>query len=142
MSVKRVSPQEANDLLQKGAYLYLDVRSIPEFEQGHPVGAFNVPLMHFTGGRMVPNPEFLETLSKAFPTDAKIVVGCKTGSRSLRAAEMMASAGFSGVIDMRGGFHGEYDRSGECMMRGWADSKLPVATTAETGKSYAELTKK
>lgn len=142
MSVKRVSPQEANDLRQKDGYLYLDVRSIPEFEQGHPAGAFNVPLLHFTGGRMMPNPQFMEIVGKAFPSDAKIVVGCKSGGRSLRAAEMMASAGFSGVIDMRGGFHGEYDRSGACTMPGWADSKLPVATTAETGKSYAELTKK
>ena len=32
MPVKRVSPEEARDLMEKEGYTYLDVRSIPEFE--------------------------------------------------------------------------------------------------------------
>jgi rhodanese-related sulfurtransferase len=41
---RRVSPQEAKDLMDKEGYVYVDVRSIPEFEAGHPAGAFNVPI--------------------------------------------------------------------------------------------------
>ena len=53
--VKRVTPPEADALLAQG-WTYLDVRSIPEFEGGHPAGAANVPLLHMQGGRMAPNP--------------------------------------------------------------------------------------
>ena len=55
--VKRVTPIEADALLKDG-WAYLDVRSIPEFEGGHPAGAANIPLLHMTGGRMAPNPAF------------------------------------------------------------------------------------
>ena len=46
--VKRVTPPEASTLLGEG-WVYLDVRSIPEFDDGHPPGAANVPLLHFQG---------------------------------------------------------------------------------------------
>ena len=39
MAVNRVSPEEARDLMDKEGYAYLDVRSVPEFEAGHPTGA-------------------------------------------------------------------------------------------------------
>ena len=39
--VKRVTPVEAEALLKEG-WTYLDVRSIPEFDGGHPVGASDV----------------------------------------------------------------------------------------------------
>ena len=55
--VKRVTPPEAAALLADG-WTYLDVRSIPEFDSGHPPGAANVPLLHFSGGRMSPNADF------------------------------------------------------------------------------------
>ena len=43
MSFANVSVREARDKQREG-YIYVDVRSIPEFEQGHPEGAVNVPL--------------------------------------------------------------------------------------------------
>src|SRR5262252_6993513 len=77
---KRVLPKEAAALLEEG-WAYLDVRSIPEFEQGHPAGAANIPLLHFQNGRMAPNPDFTRVVEATFPKDAKIVVGCKVGGR-------------------------------------------------------------
>ena len=59
MPVKRVSPEEARDLMEKEGYTYLDVRSIPEFEAGHPKGAYNIPLNHMGPGVMSPNPDFM-----------------------------------------------------------------------------------
>ena len=35
MPVKRVSPEDAQRLMDKEGYVYVDVRSIPEFEAGH-----------------------------------------------------------------------------------------------------------
>src|SRR5258708_4843729 len=59
--VKRVLPAEAAGLLKEG-WTYLDVRSVPEFEQGHPAGAVNVPLLDAQAGRMVPDPDFQRVL--------------------------------------------------------------------------------
>lgn len=46
MNVTTVSPEEARGLMEREGYTYIDVRSIPEFEAGHPAGAVNVPLLH------------------------------------------------------------------------------------------------
>jgi rhodanese-related sulfurtransferase len=73
---RRVSPQEARELQENDGYVYVDVRSVPEFQAGHPMGAFNVPLMHMGPAGMAPNPEFLDVMQKAFPRDAKLLVGC------------------------------------------------------------------
>ena len=109
--VKRVTPVEAEALLQDG-WTYLDVRSIPEFEASHPTGAANIPLLHMQGGRMAPNPDFQEVVTSSYPKDTKLVVGCKAGGRSLQAATLLEAAGYTNVVDMRGGFHGERDNFG------------------------------
>ena len=136
--VKRVTPPEAAALLADG-WSYVDVRSIPEFEAGHPTGAFNVPLLHFGNGRMSPNPDFQRVLSSNFGKDAKIVVGCKAGGRSLQAAGLLEAAGYKSVVDMRGGFHGERDAFGRVACAGWAESSLPVEASAAAEKTYSVL---
>ena len=120
---KRVTVTEAKALLDAG-HKYLDVRSIPEFEAGHPAGSTNVPLMHSQGGQMAPNPDFLAVMEACFPKDTPLVVGCRSGQRSLRAAGVLEQAGFSRVVDVLGGFGGDASNAG------WAQSNLPVDRTA------------
>src|SRR3712207_2840836 len=108
---KRVSPAEAADLMKQG-FQYLDVRSVPEFEQGHPDGAFNVPLLNAVGGRMAPNPDFQRVVESTFAKDAQLLVGCKMGGRSAQAAALLEAAGYTNVVDVRGGFSGERDPMG------------------------------
>jgi rhodanese-related sulfurtransferase len=139
--VKRVTPPEAAELLQSG-WTYLDVRSIPEFEGGHPTGAVNVPLLHFEGGRMSPNADFQKVVTANFPSDTKLVIGCKAGGRSLQAASLLEAAGYTNVVDMRGGFHGEHDGMGRVTCAGWAESSLPVSSSAPAEKTYAALSAK
>jgi rhodanese-related sulfurtransferase len=139
--MKRVPPSEAAELLKQG-WTYLDVRSVPEFEQAHPSGAANIPLLHLQGGRMMPNADFQRVVEATFPKDTKLVIGCKSGGRSLQAATMLSAAGYTDVVDMRGGFGGERDNFGRVVCAGWAESGLAVATDTEPGKSYAELEKK
>src|SRR4029079_3529373 len=86
--VKRVTPVEADALLKEG-WTYLDVRSIPEFEGGHPAGAVNVPLLHMMGGRVAPNPACKSVVEGNFAKDAKLCVGCKMGGRSAQAAALL-----------------------------------------------------
>jgi rhodanese-related sulfurtransferase len=140
MAIKRVTPDEARELLDEG-WIYVDVRSIPEFEQGHPAGAYNVPLMHAEPGRgMIPNPEFVSVIERAFDKADKLVLGCRSGQRSLRAAEQLAQLGFTNLVDMRGGFGGEVDRAtGQTTCEGWQARGLPVETAARGGRDYESL---
>lgn len=135
MSVRRVSPEEAKKLLDQESYVYVDVRSIPEFEAGHPQGAYNVPIAHMGAMGMTPNSNFIAVMQKRFAKDAKLVVGCKSGGRSLQAAMLLQSAGFTGVVDQRAGFDGG---PGE---PGWRPRGLPVSVAAEADHAYEDLAK-
>jgi rhodanese-related sulfurtransferase len=128
MPVKRVSAQDAAKLLAEG-YKYLDVRSIPEFQQGHPPGAYNVPIAHMQpGGRVAPNADFATVVTRRFDKGDKIVVGCAAGNRSQRAAEMLAAAGWSNLVENGPG------------MNGWKSAGLPIETAAP-GREYDDLVK-
>lgn len=133
--VKRVSPQEAKDLIDQQGYVYVDVRSIPEFDQGHPTGAFNVPLNHMGPTGMAPNPEFMAVMEKSFPKEAKLVLGCQGGGRSLRAAGMLEQAGYTSVVDQRAGFQGHAEP-------GWRPAGLPVSKEAPVDHTYEGLKKR
>jgi rhodanese-related sulfurtransferase len=138
MPVKRVPPSEAAKLLEAG-YRYVDVRSSPEFQTGHPPGAYNIPLNQMLPGRgMVPNPEFEVIVAKYFGKDDPILLGCASGPRSLRAAEMLMLAGYTDIIEMRGGWNGERDSFGRIAAPGWRDSGLPIETDAP-GRTWEEL---
>jgi rhodanese-related sulfurtransferase len=137
---RRISPQEARELMEKQGYVYVDVRSIPEFQAGHPDGAFNVPLMHMGPAGMTPNAEFVEVMQKAFPRDARLVLGCKAGGRSARAAAMLEAAGFANVVDQRAGFEGAPDpATGRVVEPGWRPAGLPVTRNAAPGHDYESL---
>jgi len=137
-SLRRVSPSEAKSLLDLG-YVYVDVRSVEEFHDLHPVGALNVPLP--AGGLRGGPPttaEFLAMMGRLFQKNAQIVVGCATGVRSLRAVELLCSAGFTDVVDQRAGIDGARGAFGNLVEEGWAAAGLPVATGQDAG-SFAAL---
>jgi rhodanese-related sulfurtransferase len=136
--IKRVSPQEAHELTKTG-WAYVDVRSEQEFADGHAVGAFNVPLSHMRGGSMSPNPDFVAVMEKAFGKEAKIVVGCKSGGRSLRAAQALVGAGFTSVVDQRAGWDGARDAFGQMSEAGWSRAGLPAETGVTSGRAYADV---
>lgn len=133
MALRRVSPAEAKELMEREGYTYLDVRSVPEFEKGHPTGAYNVPLLHMGPAGMSPNADFLPVIERNFPKDAKLVVGCKMGGRSLQAATVLLSAGYVHVVDQRAGYEGP---PGE---PGWRPQGLPTAAEAPPDRTYEAL---
>ena len=144
MSVKQVDVRQARALQEGGGYTYVDVRSVPEYDGGHPAAAHNVPLLNRDAatGQMQPNAEFLAVMQASYPPDAKLLVGCQMGGRSTRAAEILASVGYTDVCNVVGGFGGARDRfTGQVVSEGWADAGLPVATDPTPGASYADLRK-
>lgn len=137
---KHASVVEARQLQEQGG-TYVDVRSRVEFEQGHPAGAVNVPLLDHdpSGGHMMPNPDFLRVMQANFAADAKLLIGCQVGGRSVRAAMMLEAFGFSDVTNVKGGFAGMRDPMGRLVDPGWADSHLPVEDGAPEGRRYEDL---
>jgi rhodanese-related sulfurtransferase len=141
MAFRSISVHEARER-QAAGYTYVDVRSIPEFEQGHPAGAVNVPLLHRDEhtGRMMPNREFLDVMRANFGPEAKLVVGCHTGGRSAQAAEALTLAGYTEVSNVLGGFGGARDpMSGAVRAEGWSQAALPTESGRAEGRSYEDL---
>ncbi|GIL78353.1 hypothetical protein Vretimale_7701 [Volvox reticuliferus] len=101
---KDAMPAEAQQMLQDEGYKYLDVRTAEEYVAGHAPSAINVPVV-FLGSGMSPNPAFLSEVQRAFPKkDESLVVGCKSGRRSLMAIELLSQAGYCNLVNLTGGF--------------------------------------
>jgi len=137
VAIRSVSPQEAAALLAEG-YVYVDVRSEPEFEAGHVPGALNVPISHQTPTGMTPNPEFLTVMQQAFGKGEKMVVGCKAGGRSKKATDQLAQAGFSELADMSAGWDGSRDAFGRAVP-GWSKLGMPAEAGKPTGQAYDDV---
>ncbi|HCV22691.1 MAG TPA: rhodanese-like domain-containing protein [Candidatus Latescibacteria bacterium] len=140
MSYKDVTPAEAQQLLESdGEHRYVDVRSIPEFQNGHPQGSFNVPVMHREAAGMVPNPDFLTVMQVHFEQDTPLLIGCQSGVRSVRAAEALVASGYTQVMNVTGGFGGVRDQSGAVVEKGWFELALPVDYGDPDERSYEAL---
>jgi len=137
---KVVTPEQASSLMQEG-FVYLDVRNQMEFEQGHPTGSYNVPLILQTDFGPEPNEAFVETVKQHFSTDAKLVVGCAAGNRSAKAMKLLGDAGFSNLVEQKAGFNGSRDASGR-KSPGWREAGLPVEIGQPEGRSYEALSEK
>lgn len=130
MPIKQLPSTEAFETLQQSpAAIYLDVRTEREFAQGHAAGAINIPVVFIKGpGQMQVNPDFLEVVEKVVPKNQKLVVGCQSGGRSMRACEMLEEAGYTDLTNLAGGFGGQRDQAGNVIVTGWRESGLPVST--------------
>jgi rhodanese-related sulfurtransferase len=133
MSVKRVPPLEAKRLMDEEGYVYVDVRSVPEFAAGHPAGAYNVPITHLGPTGPSPNVDFLRVMERRFGKGARLVVGCRSGGRSLQAAAILLGAGFQAVVDQRAGFDGAPGQPG------WKPLGLPTTTDAPEDRTWDAL---
>ena len=137
-----LTPEQALEKMEEEDYAYVDVRSINEFEGGHPEGAYNIPLKHMLPGGMAENTDFLAVLEANFPKDAKLIVACKAGGRSKAAKALLEAAGFEDVLDQFAGFSGARDQFGATLEPGWQAAGLPIAIEAEAGRDYASLADK
>ena len=144
MSLTHVDIKTAHDLQSDDDHIYVDVRSIPEFEGGHPAGARNVPLLNLDRqtGQMRPNPEFLAVMQANYPPESKLLIGCQTGGRSAQAGQILVTAGYQSVANVLGGFGGAQDRMTGQVVEGWADAGLPVERDTPTERGYEALRKK
>lgn len=104
-NVQEVSGQEARERQERDeGDVFLDVREPAEWTAGHIPGAVHVPLgmLHFRGDPASPMADPNLTAS----TDARIVVYCETGIRSLLAADLLKKMGYRDVVSMARGISG------------------------------------
>jgi rhodanese-related sulfurtransferase len=139
MNYVNKSPAEAKQLLDSNeGWIYVDVRTVDEFQMGHPRGAWNVPFAVRGAMGVAANPDFAGVMNRAFSKESKLIIGCATGGRSSRACELLAKAGYEQVVNVLGGFQGSEDNKGK-PVPGWRSSGLPVDTNSSPERSYAAL---
>lgn len=140
--VRQTTPLEALKILEsEPEAVYLDVRTVAEFEAGHPPGAYNVPVAFFEPPRREPllNDLFPRICEMQFPKTTRLLVGCQSGARSLRAAEILQSLGYSDVTNVDGGFGGRRDAKGRTVEKGWVEHGFPVERGSPIGRGYEEM---
>jgi len=71
--------------------IVVDVRELEEYEQGHVPGAINLPQAD------------LASRLDELPRDCPLVLICRSGARSLRAAQFLRQVGFEQVANVQGG---------------------------------------
>jgi rhodanese-related sulfurtransferase len=116
--------------------LFLDVRTPVEFHQGHPAGAYNVPLMLRLPEGLKLNESFINDVGRVLTPKDTVVLGCKSGARSARAAQLLLGGGFAHVFELASGFEGQRDAFGRQVVSGWKACGLPVAYDAPETHRY------
>lgn len=129
--IERVGLERAKELLAEG-FTYVDVRSVPEYAAGHPAGAVNVPYLHAAAGGMQPNPDFMRVMEAVYPKDRRLLIGCQSGNRSVRAARELLDAGYVAIVELRPGYGGRRNAFGQVEEPGWAASE-PTETATPNG---------
>ncbi len=92
--IAEITVADGKALMDKGGYVWVDVRTDPEFAAGHLPGAKSLDrgLLEFSVEKAIPD--------KATP----LVVYCGTGGRSALAAFTLMEMGYTNVRSMSGGF--------------------------------------
>ena len=81
------------DLVRKG-YTIIDVRTHEEYEENHIEGAQNINIK---------SEAFVTEIENLSKSDT-LLIYCRSGRRSLYAAQVMVSIGFQRIYDLEGGF--------------------------------------
>lgn len=128
MPVSTVTLEGAHAAQLDGA-TYIDVRSGAEFAEGRPAGAINVPLLDNDEdtGQLMPNPDFVRVMRANFRPDAPLLIGCQSGGRSGRAAQILEAFGFTSVTNVPGGY------------AGWEPAGLPIDAVTPPNHAYEDL---
>jgi rhodanese-related sulfurtransferase len=88
----------------------IDVRRLREYAAGHPEKAYNVPFPHIVDSNDQDPEYFIDQVYDIVngDLDRKIMLLCRTGSRSVDAGNLLADAGFTNVHNIWEGFVGQY----------------------------------
>ena len=89
-TIPEITPKQAR---QATDAILIDVREVDEWNEGHIDGAEHVALSELSEGNI---PDFSK--------DKNIIIYCRSGVRSLKAAYILRSKGYLNVSNMTGGY--------------------------------------
>lgn len=92
-SIMSVSAIDFNKRIKSDSVQILDVRTPQEYAEGHIGGAININ---------VQSADFQQMAEKRLSKDSTILVYCRSGRRSMNAAEILTRLGYK-VINLKGG---------------------------------------
>jgi rhodanese-related sulfurtransferase len=106
-----VSPALAWELFAGGEAVLVDVRSAEERKfVGLVPDSLHVPWA--SGTSLTRNPRFVRELEAKTGKDAVVLLLCRSGKRSVLAAEAATKAGLTNVFNVLEGFEGEINAKG------------------------------
>jgi rhodanese-related sulfurtransferase len=93
MEIKEVMPQQALQALEQNQAVMIDVREPSEVA----AASYQAPnMLHIPLGS-------LETQLASIPKDKPLIMACRSGARSYRAAGILLQHGFTDVVNLSGG---------------------------------------
>ncbi|MCL4378458.1 MAG: rhodanese-like domain-containing protein [Actinobacteria bacterium] len=96
----QITAPQVYEIISNGEnYYVIDVRTKEEYLQGHLGGAVLIPV------------DEIKNRLKEIPKDKPLIVYCKSGVRSMQAANILVSNGFKAVYNMTGGID-EWQKEG------------------------------
>jgi rhodanese-related sulfurtransferase len=114
-----VTPEEAWYLFAHGDALLVDVRTAEELQTvGYVPDSIHIAWA--TGYTLEKNPNFLRELESRANRQDAILFLCRSGRRSVAAAEAASRLGFRNVFNVTEGFEGE-----QGLANGWRAHDLP-----------------
>jgi len=103
--IKRVNPEDVYTRMQAGDALFLvDVREPGEYDEVHANEAINIPLGTVSAQALA---------EKGIKAQDQVFLICRSGARSMRAAEALSGQGFEKLFNVEGG------------TLAWVDQNLP-----------------
>lgn len=93
IKIENFNVEQFGELIKDTTVVLLDVRTPQEFAQGCIEGAMNID---------VKDSLFIQNVQAAIPAGAKVAVYCRSGRRSMAAAEQMLEKGYL-PVNLEGG---------------------------------------
>lgn len=108
-NIVSVSASEFEKEIKSDTVQLVDVRTPQEYAEGHIDGALNIN---------VQPDDFKELAQRVLSKDSTVLVYCRSGRRSLDAAEMLTTLGYN-VVNLKGG------------IIEWKEDSLPLVSEPE-----------
>jgi rhodanese-related sulfurtransferase len=126
--IENLTPQQSWTYMQETpSAVMIDVRTKVEHDfVGHPLSAVHVPWKEYPSWQV--NTQFVEQVKVAVNNDLTrpVLLLCRSGQRSLDAAQTLEEAGFIHSINILDGFEGALDDDKHRgNLSGWRYSQLP-----------------
>jgi len=155
---KYVTAAQAADMLkaERARILFVDVRTRAEIQfVGYATDIDGVvPFVEMSQFadwddansryKLEPNASFSDGVTrllqaKGLAKTDKVILICRSGDRSARAADLLADAGYGNVYSVIDGVEGDLSPEGRRTVNGWKNAGLPWTYKMDKARTYAPM---